>query len=37
VNSSKTSDLCLIAGGSISESYEQHAVNFCEVNHREKE
>ena len=37
VNSSKTSDWCLIVRGLVTESYEKHAVNFYEVNHREKE
>ena len=37
VNSSKTSDLCLIAEVLVTESYEKHGVNFIEVNHRGKE
>ena len=37
VNSSKTSDLCFIAEALVTECYEEHAVNFYEVNHTEKE
>ena len=37
VNSSKTSDLCLIAETLVTESYEKHGVNFIEVKDREKE